>query len=74
MKPKSTRFQQGRPVWTAVLSWWTREELPSEELMAQIAVDRPIPISVPNTSSVSGPALSVSQMQHECEESDALGQ
>ena len=54
----------------------SREELPSKELTAQIAVDRPIPTSmssVPNASHVSGPAPSTSQMQHEGEEFDTLG-
>ena len=49
------------------------EELPSEELTAQIFVNRPISTSVLNTSHVSGPAPSTSQMQHEGEEFDALG-
>ena len=40
------------------------EELPSEELTAQIAIERAIPTSVPNTSHVSGPALSASHTQH----------
>ena len=53
-----------------------REELPFKKFTAQIAGDRPIPTSmssVPNTIHVTGPAPSVSQMQHEGEEFDALG-
>ena len=49
------------------------EELPSEELVAQIAVNRAIPTSIPDTSHVSGPAPSASHTQHEGEDFDALG-
>ena len=42
----------------------SREELPSEELAAQIVVNRSISASIPNVSHVSGPALSMSQTQH----------
>ena len=51
----------------------SREELPSEELTAQIVVNKPISTSIPNASCVSCPASSVSQIQHNGEEFDALG-
>ena len=49
------------------------EELPSEELAAQIAVDRAVPTSIPETSHVTGPAPSASYRQHDSEDFDALG-
>ena len=51
----------------------SREELPSEELTAEIVVNRPISTSIPNASHVPGPVPSVSQTQHEGQEFDALG-
>ena len=48
------------------------EELPSEELEAQITVDRTIPTSIPDTSHVTGPAPYVSHTQHDSEDFDAF--
>ena len=49
------------------------EELPSRELAAQIAVDRTIPVLIPDTSHVIGPTPSASHTQHDCKDFNALG-
>ena len=49
------------------------EELPSEELAAQITVNRTVPESVPETSRVTGPTSSATHMQHDSEDIEVLG-
>ena len=50
----------------------SQEELSSEELVGQIGVNRLIPTSNINTSHISGPVPSMSQIQCETGEFDAL--
>ena len=53
--------------------WDSGEELPSGELTAQMAVNRTIPVLIPESSHVIGPTSFVSHMQHDGEDFNALG-